>query len=203
MWCGVAGGVRDIFHGVRLGIDTFDCVHPTRLARHGGALVPAAHWEQRLREVEARNRQEEQDQEHSNSQEAKEKVVEAQAAAKGDRQKLTHKERKQQNWQRTVEKQKRMQRQSELVVREHVNIAKPFMAGDPRPIDPQCRCHTCQHFSRGYLHHLFKSKEILGQVLLTTHNVHFMNKLMSDIREGIDTDSLDAVERVYIHPEMA
>eukprot|EP00605_Chrysophyceae_sp_TOSAG23-4_P000683 GSChrysophyteH1.ASY1.ANO1.767.1 assembled CDS len=40
------GGVRDIFHGVRQGIDTFDCVHPTRLGRHGGALVKAAHWEE-------------------------------------------------------------------------------------------------------------------------------------------------------------
>ena len=38
------GGVRDIFHGVKQGIDTFDCVHPTRLARHGGALVRADHW---------------------------------------------------------------------------------------------------------------------------------------------------------------
>lgn len=38
------GGVRDIFHGVAQGIDTFDCVHPTRLARHGGALVKAKHW---------------------------------------------------------------------------------------------------------------------------------------------------------------
>jgi queuine tRNA-ribosyltransferase len=38
------GGVRDIFHGVRQGIDTFDCVHPSRLGRHGGALVLAAHW---------------------------------------------------------------------------------------------------------------------------------------------------------------
>jgi queuine tRNA-ribosyltransferase len=38
------GGVRDIFHGVRCGIDSFDCVHPTRIARHGGALVKAAHW---------------------------------------------------------------------------------------------------------------------------------------------------------------
>lgn len=39
------GGVRDIFHGVAQGIDTFDCVHPTRLARHGGALVKAKHWQ--------------------------------------------------------------------------------------------------------------------------------------------------------------
>lgn len=40
------GGVRDIFRGVLQGIDTFDCVHPTRLARHGGALVKAAHWQE-------------------------------------------------------------------------------------------------------------------------------------------------------------
>ncbi|CAN0239429.1 unnamed protein product, partial [Discosporangium mesarthrocarpum] len=39
------GGVVDIFHGVRQGIDTFDCVHPTRLGRHGGALVKAKFWE--------------------------------------------------------------------------------------------------------------------------------------------------------------
>ena len=38
------GGIRDIFHGVRCGIDSFDCVHPTRIARHGGALVKAKHW---------------------------------------------------------------------------------------------------------------------------------------------------------------
>ena len=41
------GGVGDIFNGVRYGIDTFDCVHPTRLARHGGALVKPAQWEGR------------------------------------------------------------------------------------------------------------------------------------------------------------
>lgn len=40
------GGIRDIFHGVRQGIDTFDCVHPSRIARHGGALVLAAHWDE-------------------------------------------------------------------------------------------------------------------------------------------------------------
>ncbi|CAM9815923.1 unnamed protein product, partial [Sphacelaria rigidula] len=40
------GGISDIFHGVRQGIDTFDCVHPTRLGRHGGALVKAKFWEE-------------------------------------------------------------------------------------------------------------------------------------------------------------
>lgn len=40
------GGIRDIFHGVRCGIDTFDCVHPTRLGRHGGAYVMSHYWEE-------------------------------------------------------------------------------------------------------------------------------------------------------------
>ena len=40
------GGVRDVFHGVRQGIDTFDCEHPTRLGRHGGVLVDTAHWDE-------------------------------------------------------------------------------------------------------------------------------------------------------------
>src|SRR3546814_160145 len=43
------GGIRDIFHGVRCGIDTFDCVHPTRLGRHGGALVMAHYWDESSR----------------------------------------------------------------------------------------------------------------------------------------------------------
>lgn len=49
------GGVRDIFHGVRQGVDTFDCVHPTRNARHGGALVMAAHWSEKDFEKEPTN----------------------------------------------------------------------------------------------------------------------------------------------------
>jgi queuine tRNA-ribosyltransferase len=45
------GGIRDIFHGVRQGIDTFDCVHPTRLGRHGGALVKASFWKEELHPI--------------------------------------------------------------------------------------------------------------------------------------------------------
>jgi len=44
------GGISDIFKGVSLGIDTFDCVHPTRIARHGGALVKAAYRDHQIRE---------------------------------------------------------------------------------------------------------------------------------------------------------
>jgi queuine tRNA-ribosyltransferase len=45
MICNLTGGMRDIFNGVRYGIDTFDCVHPTRLGRHGGVLVKPYFWD--------------------------------------------------------------------------------------------------------------------------------------------------------------
>lgn len=200
------GGVRDIFHGVRLGIDTFDCVHPTRLARHGGALVPAAHWDRLREEVEARTlreqQQEQEQQEQEQHQQEQQGPDNSDSAVASPAKKLTHKERKQQSWARLKLKQQRIQRRTELVVREHVNVSKSVFEGDPRPLDPACGCYTCRSFSRGYLHHLFRSKESLGPVLLTAHNVHFMNKLMSDIREGIAADCLDEVQRRYIHPEL-
>lgn len=125
------GNIADIFYGVRLGIDTFDCVHPTRIARHGGALVPAA-----LREAE-------------NS-------------------------------------------------REHINLINSRYREDNTPIDSDCYCYTCQNFSKGYLHHLLKAKEILATTLITIHNVFFMNRLMQHIREGIRRNDLKVVERQYL-----
>src|SRR3546814_15490061 len=43
---------------------------------------------------------------------------------------------------------------------------------DPRPLDPDCPCPTCADYSRAYLHHLFKAKEMLGPLLLSRHNLH-------------------------------
>ncbi|MFN2206603.1 MAG: tRNA-guanine transglycosylase, partial [Candidatus Promineifilaceae bacterium] len=48
-----------------------------------------------------------------------------------------------------------------------------------------CGCYTCRHFSRAYLRHLVKSNEILGHMLLSTHNIHFLLTLMSDIRKAL------------------
>ena len=53
------------------------------------------------------------------------------------------------------------------------------------PPDPACACYTCRHFSRAYLHHLDKCKEILGAQLNTIHNLHFYQQLMADIRLAI------------------
>ena len=61
---------------------------------------------------------------------------------------------------------------------------------DTSPPDPDCACYTCQHYSLSYLRHLVKCGEILGPRLATIHNLHYYQKLMSDIRAEIEADSL-------------
>lgn len=60
---------------------------------------------------------------------------------------------------------------------------------DTAPIDAECDCYTCRHFSRAYLHHLQKINEMLGARLNTIHNLHFYQKLMRGIRESIETQN--------------
>ncbi len=103
------GTPEDILEAVARGVDLFDCVLPTRVARNGGLL--------------------------------------------------THEGR--------------------------INIRNARYARDPQPIEPDCTCYTCRHFSRAYLRHLFKAGEILGLRLATIHNLHFMQQLMMRIRESI------------------
>lgn len=59
---------------------------------------------------------------------------------------------------------------------------------DVRPLDESCDCYACRHFSRAYLHHLFRSGEILGAQLNTIHNLHYYQQLMRDIRSAIEQD---------------
>jgi len=61
---------------------------------------------------------------------------------------------------------------------------------DMRPLDPECDCYACKHFSRAYIRHLFKADEILGLRLTTVHNLHFLLKLMENIRLAIRQDNL-------------
>jgi queuine tRNA-ribosyltransferase len=124
------GGISDIFNGVRYGIDTFDCVHPTRLARHGGALVKPKY--------------------------------------------NIHPDR------------------------EHINLNNATYKHATDPIENDCPCYTCSHFSKGYVHYLLKVKELLALQLLTLHNVSFMNRLMANIRMGIQTGTLDTIEKEWI-----
>lgn len=59
------------------------------------------------------------------------------------------------------------------------------------PIDENCTCYTCTHYTKAYLHHLFKSKEILGATLTTIHNVHFTVSLVDRIREHLDQENYE------------
>lgn len=61
---------------------------------------------------------------------------------------------------------------------------------DTSPPDPGCDCYTCRHYSLSYLRHLVKCGEILGPRLATIHNLHYYQKLMSDIRAAITTGAL-------------
>ena len=115
------GEPNDIWKLVKDGIDTFDCVSPTRLARHGAALV---------------------------------------------RSKLGK-----------------------------ININNSIYQSKLEPIDKECKCSTCKNYSLAYLHHLFKSDELLGLQLLNVHNVYFMNHLMKKIREAIRYDKLEDEEK--------
>ena len=107
------GAPEDILAAVERGIDMFDCVLPTRLARNGAMLTRHG----------------------------------------------------------------------------RLNIRNARHADSPLPIELDCTCYTCQHFSRAYLRHLFKAGETLGLRLATLHNLHFMLRLMESIRANIAADS--------------
>lgn len=72
-----------------------------------------------------------------------------------------------------------------------LNIRNARHAQDPRPLDPDSDYPSVGTVSRGYLHHLFKAKEMLGPMLLTTHNLHYYQELMRDIRGAIEQGRLD------------
>jgi len=61
---------------------------------------------------------------------------------------------------------------------------------DFTPLDPNCDCYTCKNYTRVYIHHLIKTKEILGARLLTLHNLRFLTRLMERVREEIENDNL-------------
>ncbi len=101
-----------LFEGVARGVDMFDCVLPTRIARHGLAMTSAG----------------------------------------------------------------------------RVNIKNAMYERDWEPLDPECDCYTCRNYSKAYLRHLFKSGEMLSSMLLSNHNLHFLIKMMGNIRKAIEED---------------
>ena len=68
---------------------------------------------------------------------------------------------------------------------------------DESPLDPECDCPVCRSFTRAYLHHLFKSGEMLGMRLCIMHNIYFYNTLLERIREALDNDQFEAFYQKY------
>ncbi len=75
-----------------------------------------------------------------------------------------------------------------------VNIKNARHQNDPRPLDPSCQCPACKNYSRAYLHHVFKSQEIISSMLLTWHNLYYYQDLMERMRKAISNKSFPAFE---------
>lgn len=124
------GEIDDIFNIVELGIDTFDCVIPTRVARMGWYFVypPEGNPENRFRK----------------------------------------------------------------------DISKSLNFGVMEPLSKDCTCTVCQNYTKAYIHHLFKARELLAYRLLTYHNLSFYTELMSRIRESIENGNFHQLKKEWL-----
>jgi queuine tRNA-ribosyltransferase len=73
-----------------------------------------------------------------------------------------------------------------------INIRNARFAEDQGPLDADCACPTCMTYSRAYVHHLVRSGEILGAMLMTEHNLSFYQRLMQGLRDAIGNGRLAA-----------
>ena len=78
-----------------------------------------------------------------------------------------------------------------------INIKGAKFKEDPNPIDPECKCMTCQTYSRAYLSHLFRAKEIAYFRLATIHNLHYYLTLMREVRVAILEDKFSAYKQEF------
>ncbi len=79
-----------------------------------------------------------------------------------------------------------------------INLRNERFARDSRPIDGNCDCHTCRNYSRGYIRHLLKAGEQLGQQLATIHNLRFMARMMEDIRASLAAGTFQELRRDWL-----
>jgi len=133
------GQFDDILDLVRYGIDTFDCVEPTRLARMG--TIYQARYQNFLSPLEPPRSREVQSRKKFNTSPANE-----------------------------------------------VDVTKLIYKNNLEPVDINCNCYVCANFTKSYLHHLFKQREILGYTLATYHNLWVMEKFFDKIRKSIEKD---------------
>jgi len=78
------------------------------------------------------------------------------------------------------------------------NIRNAKYAEDAKPLQEGCPCPACSHYSRAYLHHLFKAEEMLGPVLLTWHNITFYQQLMHGLRQAIAAGRLNGFAEEFL-----
>lgn len=78
-----------------------------------------------------------------------------------------------------------------------VNLRNARHQDDQRPLDDSCRCPACRSYSRAYLHHLVRSEEVLGLMLLTQHNLTYYQDLMAGLRGAIAAGTLDAFAAAF------
>ena len=83
-----------------------------------------------------------------------------------------------------------------------LNMKNARHVDDPRPIDENCPCPACTNYSRAYINHLFKAKELFGYTLLTLHNLTYYQQIMAGLREAISAGELDSfVDSFYAGQE--
>ncbi len=78
-----------------------------------------------------------------------------------------------------------------------VNIKNARHADDPRPLDESCTCPACSNYSRAYLHHVFRSNEMISGMLLTWHNLHYFQQIMQEMRDAIATGTFEDWEKEF------
>lgn len=79
-----------------------------------------------------------------------------------------------------------------------VNIRNARYSRMDGPLDPQCGCYTCRHFSAAYLHHLFRCQELLSYRLNSIHNLHFLTELMRRVRHAVAAGAYDDFRREFM-----
>jgi queuine tRNA-ribosyltransferase len=79
-----------------------------------------------------------------------------------------------------------------------VKVRNATHQSDTGPLDPNCACYTCRHYSRAYLRHLDRCNEILGARLNTIHNLHYYLALMARIRAALEAGRFDEFRVTFL-----
>jgi len=69
---------------------------------------------------------------------------------------------------------------------------------DLEPLDAECECYTCKNYTRSYIHHLLRAKEMLGQTLGSIHNLHFLVKLVDDVRDSVHNETFYDLKKSFL-----